>query len=582
MLNNILETIKNYDPKKIVFWIGAGVDINSPTCLPKANKLVEKLLGLSCGTEKAKMVLEELEMPRMETIIYELKIFEKELKQQESILQIFKYFLEAPPNDCHQVIAQYLRLGSNVVTTNYTDTIQKAYSLQYDVDPSIIKPQYDTKNKMYISCDEKANSGKIFHIHGTSYDLNTIGISLYEVKNTFSQEFQHTLKKWIDNDYYFIFLGYSCSDDLDVNIFLKSCNSINGNNSKALIVSHSNSDEIIPLDKLNENFKDVLYPFNQKNAVSTNTSSFLIQIKKHTYIKCKSLFDNFDFNSINIVSYDKKLNKYFILGLYKTFDFNIGKILGNKWYKNREYELFNRNWYIDYYTYMCLSKSYHPLLLIKYAKKLKNDDLTYSDTLSKLGFTKKAANVCISITEINKFIDNIDINSPGPVIDWNISTSLNRKAQWIIKDILKNPIFCSYKLNTHKNDALEIISCNKKILKLGNDYILDIFQNLTANRYNGVLIMLYQNDYNESNNLLHHSIKHYRNISSIDGEIRCLLYMAFVELLNYKYNKNKESLTFAQKYLNKAKKCSKSKLNPNDLQLYFLITILLIFEKLFI
>lgn len=227
---------------------------------------------------------------------------------------------------------------------------------------------------------------------------------------------------------------------------------------------------------------------------------------------------------------------------------------------------------------MCLSKSYHPLLLIKYAKKLQKDELTYSDILSKLGLTKKAAKVCVPIKEINEFIDNVDVNNPRPIIDWKFSTSLNRKAQWIIKDILRNPVLYSFKYKAHKDEALKIISCNKKILKLGNDYVLDIFQILTANRYNGVLIMIYENDYNEAMNLLQHSIKHYRNISSVDGEIRCLLYMAFIELLNYKYNK--KSLTYAKEYLNKAKKCSKSKFNPNDLQLYVIINILLITKKI--
>ena len=54
--NNLIKLIKSYDPNKIVFWVGAGIDNNAPTNLPLAKTLMEALLELTCGKKYSKKI----------------------------------------------------------------------------------------------------------------------------------------------------------------------------------------------------------------------------------------------------------------------------------------------------------------------------------------------------------------------------------------------------------------------------------------------------------------------------------------------------------------------------------------------
>ena len=103
--DSLIKTIKTMDPQKIVFWLGAGVDYNYPTGLPLAKSLMESLLQYSCGSyyEDLKQHIErnfQNGIPRMETIISEIKLFEGELKRPTNILQGFSAFLEECPKVC--------------------------------------------------------------------------------------------------------------------------------------------------------------------------------------------------------------------------------------------------------------------------------------------------------------------------------------------------------------------------------------------------------------------------------------------------------------------------------------------------
>lgn len=119
--SDLIKFIKTTDPQKIVFWIGAGVDHNSPTNLPLAEDLLRKILELTCGKDYAKNIQKKSKLvyqgiPRMEMVISEIKLFESELAIDSTIVNGFSSFLDAPPNSCHQVLAQFLNQGSNIVS----------------------------------------------------------------------------------------------------------------------------------------------------------------------------------------------------------------------------------------------------------------------------------------------------------------------------------------------------------------------------------------------------------------------------------------------------------------------------------
>lgn len=104
--NEIDNLLKSFNPNKIVFWVGAGIDADAPTCLPIGNQLTEYVLELSCGIEGANKIkeywkdLSELiqrlfndeisisSIPRLETIFEAIKDFEGHLKIVYQLLMV--------------------------------------------------------------------------------------------------------------------------------------------------------------------------------------------------------------------------------------------------------------------------------------------------------------------------------------------------------------------------------------------------------------------------------------------------------------------------------------------------------------
>ena len=86
-MDELLQKISMYNIDKLVFWTGAGIDYDRPTCLPLGNELTEILLTHACGTKYAKKIFEEwtnsrnifnkvtseniclAEIPRLETVL---------------------------------------------------------------------------------------------------------------------------------------------------------------------------------------------------------------------------------------------------------------------------------------------------------------------------------------------------------------------------------------------------------------------------------------------------------------------------------------------------------------------------------
>jgi len=92
------------------------------------------------------------------------------------------------------------------------------------------------------------------------------------------------------------------------------------------------------------------------------------------------------------------------LGIIKILGLDCRKILPDNWYKDCNYDLFRRHWYVDYYAFNCLTASKMFIEAKKFGKKLDKDNLTKSDIYSKLGFAKKAAQVTMPIEEIDKYL----------------------------------------------------------------------------------------------------------------------------------------------------------------------------------
>lgn len=451
--------------------------------------------------------------------------------------------------------------------------------MQYD-NSFPTKPVFDEEFRLYIYKNENITKGKIYHLHGVADDLGTIGISLSEVKKTFSPKFKEQLTEWINNAYCFIFLGYSCSDTLDVNPFFFNLKA-NGN-ATGIIINYSEH-ESFANENQDSNMDNILTPFSQKIIFNTITRDFIESLAIHDYVKINNNNDDVYKWSDNfencIIPYNQDLNQYIALGIINLLGLDCKEILAPDWYKQqKKYELFKRHWYIDYNSFIRLSRDSHFSKAIKFSTKLDKSQLTKSDIYANIGLTRKAAKAALPITEIYDILHNTNWANSNYQIDWTISTALNRNAQWIIIDILRNPFLFKRKQKKHSNLADTIIKSNNIIINLGNDYVLHFIQQLTALRYNGVLLMVFKNKYAPAVSNLKKALDDYASISSIAGIIRCKLYLAFVELSNFKLNKDSNSINTAQLYLNDIYANYSKTMNLHDKYIYILLKIYLIFQ----
>lgn len=279
---DINKTIKKDEYEKIIFWVGSGVSYEKPTCFPLGNSLTK--LALEDGLDKdcesfidnykkvAKILdLPLKECPRLETIFQIYKDIDE--NYNTNYLSKLKIFGEAEPNINHYLLANAINNGCFVFTSNFDNYIEKAYKNLFN---------------------KELTEDNIHHFHGTFDNIGSIGISIDNIYKIDS-ETEKVLIEILNKRYLHIFIGYSLSDDLDINNYLFN----NKSESDAIFINHTNQDEIKELEaskrKLLENcFKNVeeksinttkllddnFGPIN-KNIIHKNAYNFVDNYKKH-------------------------------------------------------------------------------------------------------------------------------------------------------------------------------------------------------------------------------------------------------------------------------------------------------------
>lgn len=255
---NFNKTIKKDEYEKVIFWVGSGVSYEKPTCFPLGNSLTELALEDGLGEDyelfidnykKVARILDLplKECPRLETIFQIYKDIDENFNT--NYLSKLKIFGEAEPNINHYLLANAINNGCFVFTSNFDNCIEKAYKNLFD---------------------KELTKENIHHFHGTFDNIDSIGISIDNIYKIDS-ETEKVLIEILNKQYLHIFMGYSLSDDLDINNYLSN----NKSKSDAIFINHSNQNETKYLDqdkkKILENcFKNV-------EEKSMNTTDFLIE-----------------------------------------------------------------------------------------------------------------------------------------------------------------------------------------------------------------------------------------------------------------------------------------------------------------
>lgn len=253
------------DPAKTIFWVGAGVGVLPPCSLPLGNGLTDAILEAAIGEENTKTLIRLWndkfpkirsriqnnnwmapagkrnrhdsqtagsmnERPRLEFIIGEVHkldiefqdiCFRKESNRaayrRTSVITSLKYFAAADPNSYHYALADFMRAGATMVTTNFDVCIEKAYGLRED--------EMKIRDTDGIPAVECGPGRFVYHIHGVATDKEierNLGATLTNVSKSVPPRFADKLCRYFEEGYTIVFIGYGGVDFFDIRPFFDS------------------------------------------------------------------------------------------------------------------------------------------------------------------------------------------------------------------------------------------------------------------------------------------------------------------------------------------------------------------------
>ncbi len=279
------------NPKKLTFFVGAGVSIDEPANLLPATLFTQNLLDL-CAVPEEKAQLLSISTLRYEMIV---EIIQKYFDYDLEFMDYFDYF--TTPNILHLFLAQAIQHGSLVFTTNFDYLIEQALL-------KIIPPHEREKILPVITKREFERYGgenlvkfsdrlRIFKLHGTKRNIITKIKTTESLMTTLSAfgkgknalTLDPTKKVTIEeavNINTLVIMGYSGSDDFDIAPMLRQLFNL-----KRLVwIEHTptNSTEIFEFDPK----KSFIIPERLSRSeqllaqISSNTEAQVIMVKTNT------------------------------------------------------------------------------------------------------------------------------------------------------------------------------------------------------------------------------------------------------------------------------------------------------------
>ncbi len=586
-----MKKIMEINPEKLIVWCGAGISAQKPTNLPLGKTLVDFILSQLLDKQFVEELYEKLNCVdevierrglyignclRLESVVSEIFQIEHLLKpgnqKHLSFSESFGRILEAPYNLNHELIAYLVSRGSTVVTTNYDVCIQKAVrAIDCHVEFSASKGidgiyEYGSNNEKY---------GRIFHIHGTAEEPKNIGITYQTVSRNFSKKFEKKIDTWLEEDYTFVFLGYSCSDNYDVERYFEELYYRNiAVKANAVYIQHG---EMHNQKDLNKSIEKYLSFFKDSYTITMDTSAFLKNlVSSYGYT-------NFSFcNQGEQFQWEMKLkDKIKISEEMRGLVFlRICRLIGMNpiiFQFNSKMENFNRmvnmkqypveDYFIEL-TRIYISKEQWDVDVCKDIVKSNSEE--YNENYNNTRFySSRLAYDMNDIYEMERDFDTLIRNLPildtinneiliqqskDERIGWEISTPLHKhtKILWykMKNEVSREQGFCLSKKN--RLIAKKQLECINKILKLDFEKFEEINQYCVALRSRAMLIVfLFGEDRYESvMKDLSMAVDIYIKESSIEGVAACLLLYTTIYFLLYLQTKKYYYLLCSLKSLN--------------------------------
>ncbi len=213
--NMLLERLEQIETSKMVFFVGAGISVGSglPNFQQLSKKVIQDITGDKLEDRESEFLSQNL---RPEVI---LQIAVEELGS--IILRSLQMLVNHKPNPNHFFLAEALRQGDWVFTTNQDGLIEKAAEAR---SINFRRCYEDTQFEEYGKCVSAGESpeGCLFKLHGTIEDnksfeerFSTILMALRQVGRGLSEPKQRILSYFLPR-FDFCFIGYGCQDDFSV------------------------------------------------------------------------------------------------------------------------------------------------------------------------------------------------------------------------------------------------------------------------------------------------------------------------------------------------------------------------------
>ncbi len=264
--NEIIKLI-NEKPSEIVFFTGAGISHNPPSSLPLANEVKLELIETICKRSEKTSINQFYQLHQCQIkeylgnifveSIFEIIMFRQGLNEQRVTQIVSDVFSAKSPNNNHIFLARLVKIGCNVISTNFDLLIEEAI-----------------KKEFSHNVDVNQLTGRIMHIHGSITNAKSIITTLSLVGQGLPEKIGNELKNALKNKI-LIFAGWSDKDiDITPMLFLSNIERvywIDHNGSKDKVV-HYSDDEIKNskdhIDELIKKFRGTKYIGNTDDVVS--------------------------------------------------------------------------------------------------------------------------------------------------------------------------------------------------------------------------------------------------------------------------------------------------------------------------
>jgi len=214
----IVEKIERILVPKLAFFVGAGISHNSPSNLPLFGELNREIIRSATGHMLDEDDCQTLSNNIRPEIV--LQILTEVLPQKlmyELLRSLENGMTKVEPNSNLFLLAQVLKQGGWVFTTNYDNLIEKAgKNIDLDIDKCKCYGDRDfSKFKEKFLDTGSIPGGYMFKLHGSIEDPDSILATLGKIGKGLAGSKKEVLEYFLRN-FNFCFIGYSCQDDFDI------------------------------------------------------------------------------------------------------------------------------------------------------------------------------------------------------------------------------------------------------------------------------------------------------------------------------------------------------------------------------